>query len=36
MIGSALAGETSLHATAVIHGESCVLIFDRQVRGKAR
>ena len=35
MTGSALAGETSLHATAVIHGESCVLILGPSGSGKS-
>ena len=35
MTGSALGGETSLHATAVIHGESCVLILGPSGSGKS-
>jgi HPr kinase/phosphorylase len=35
MTGSALAGETSLHATAVIHGESGVLVLGPSGSGKS-
>ena len=35
MTGTALAGETSLHATAVIHGESGVLILGPSGSGKS-
>ena len=35
MTGAALAGETSLHATAVIHGESGVLILGPSGSGKS-
>jgi HPr kinase/phosphorylase len=35
MTGSALAGETSLHATALIHGESGVLILGPSGSGKS-
>jgi HPr kinase/phosphorylase len=35
MTGGASAGRTSLHATAVIHGESCVLILGPSGSGKS-